>query len=366
MLEFKTIESDRYEKMVDGIHVKHVGMITAQEAFDQLKEHLKKVGLLPDEYFLVSHNINAETELPVFTDAICHTKWGGNEGVYIDIDLKYFDDFDETLPNNERQAHFFHLATGKTLGANGDDFLRMSRIAAECSMMLNGRGSIVRVSENVYENTHLTEQEKALVFKALDAMGDKVADTQGFSAGEKYWNLKEKFESISKEEPNEFLKGKSSGFVEVYKLVKAARIPNYNAKALEDIRDKYGYDLYKEALEVVLKEQEVQLYTQMQKAFELLPANFDKDKITPYVFYTYIKEYPDEFPEVPVPTFQQLMSTLNCLKLSFIDDEFIELFNNIQSQHKPSLSSQIQSAEAKSANCSPNTTTPSIEAEPIR
>lgn len=141
MRELKTIESEIYEKAEDGIHIRRVGMIKAQEAFDILENHLKEANLLPDEYFSLYFNA-ADKELPEFNTAVCHTDWGGSEGIYIDIDLVYRE-------NNE--IKMFHFATGKTLDSSGDAFIKMSRIAAECSMMLNGRGSIVRVSENNYE-----------------------------------------------------------------------------------------------------------------------------------------------------------------------------------------------------------------------
>lgn len=41
----------------------------------------------------------------------------------------------------------------------------------------------------------LTNTEMAMVRKALDYYGDMVADGQGYSAGEKYWNLINKFYS---------------------------------------------------------------------------------------------------------------------------------------------------------------------------
>lgn len=353
MVEIKTIESDRYEKAEDGIHVKYVGMIKAQDAFDQLKAHLEKVGLLPDEYFnLNDWKWKGETELPCYIRASCDVNWGGSEGIYLDISL---------LHRENNEIKYFSFATGKTLGETGDDFLRMSRIAAECSMMLNGRGSIVRVSESAYDNIQLTTEEKGLIAKALDFAGDRVADTQGYSAGEKFWELKEKFKPIANEEPNEFLKGKSSAFVEVYNLVKEAHSP-YDGKALSDIYETYGYDLYKEVLDVLVKEEAAQLYTRMQKAYEDdLPEDIAKDKLTPDGFYDFICNHADsEFPYC-----QELKSTLDRLNLSFADDEFIEIFDNIQNQYnqyKPSLSSQIQSAELKSSN----TTIPNKETEPTR
>ena len=355
MVEIKTIETDRYENMDDGIHVKHVGMIKAQDAFDQLKAHLEKVGLLPDEYFdSNAWSWKGEQELPNYIRASCDVNWGGSEGIYFDISLLYRE-------NNEIKR--FNLATGKTLGETGDDYLKMSRIAAECSMMLNGRGSLVRVSENAYENNRFTEQEKRLIAKALDALGDRVADTEGYSAGEEYWSLAKRFEPKSKEESNEFLKGKSAGFVEVYKLVKEARLSNpVNTKALNDIECNYGNDLYKEVLDVVLKEQSANLYSQMQKSFNALPVHLNKSKITPYIFYETVNVHA-KLNESP---FKELKSSFEALKLSFTDDEFIEMFNDIQSPHKPSLASQIQAAEAKTANNSSDTKSPSKETEPTR
>ncbi len=355
LVEIKTIEVDKWVPSEKKGMVKHAGMISPQEAFEQLKAHLEKVGLLPDEYFnLNDWKWKSETELPDYIRASCDVNWGGSEGIYLDISL---------LHKENNEIKYFPFATGKTLDRSGDAFLRMSRIAAECSMMLNGRGSIVKVSENAYDNLQLSVKEKELVVKALDAMGDRVADTEGYSSGEKYWDLKEKFETGSKEASNEFLKGKSSGFVEVYKLVKAARIPNYNAKALDDIRDKYGYDLYKEALDVVLKEQHGKLFAQMQKAFENdLPDNISKEKMTPYGFYDFIHNHADS----TFPSCQALKSTLDSLKLSFIDDEFIEMFDKIQSEHNPSLASKIQAAEVKSTNNSQNSKIPEKGSEPIR
>lgn len=140
MREIKTIEVDRWEPSEKKGMVKHVGMISPQEAFDVLETHLKSVGLLPDEYFLSGARLWGDLhELPDYFRADCSVNWGGSEGIYLDIDLRYYDE--------EQNLCFLHLATGKTLGETGDDFLRMSRIAAECSMLLNGRGEIVRFYE---------------------------------------------------------------------------------------------------------------------------------------------------------------------------------------------------------------------------
>ena len=167
MREIKTIASDRYEKMENGL-LKHVGMITGKEAFNQLKKHLEEVGLLPDEYFIPTYfQKNMDEELPAFRSAICHTDWGGNEGIYVDIELMY-------IENRNRKFH--HFATGKTLDESGEAFLRMSRIAAECSIMLNGRGEIVRVPESSYENSSTLDAVKTPLSVQLESAAARVPD----------------------------------------------------------------------------------------------------------------------------------------------------------------------------------------------
>lgn len=147
--EFRTLETQIYAPVGDGIHVKLVGMMKAEDAFKALEHHLESVGLLPDEYFLPGMFKKGE-ELPNYYEAICNTNWGGNEGIYLDISLIYRED-------HKRDFKFYKFATGKTLGSSGDDFVLMGRIAAECSMMLNGYGALVRVNETKAERERRIE-----------------------------------------------------------------------------------------------------------------------------------------------------------------------------------------------------------------
>ena len=126
-----SIELDRWSEPDEKHRVKHLGMIKAQDAFDKLEAHLKSKDMLPDDYFLFSpENFNnGAGELPAYMTAVCHTNFGDSEGIYIDI----------VLESDKRRTHF---ATGKTLAEDADAFFRMSRIAAECSLMLSGRGSV--------------------------------------------------------------------------------------------------------------------------------------------------------------------------------------------------------------------------------
>ena len=161
-------------------------MMKAEDAFNALKKHLESVGLLPDEYFSAGL-YNKKQELPKYYEAICNTNWGGNEGIYIDISLMYRE-------NDRGDFKFFKLATGKTLGSSGDDFILMARIAAECSMMLNGFGAIVKVTETKEERERriescvnmvcnyrdFTDEQKA-VFRSGLVQGLSVEDVKTYA-----------------------------------------------------------------------------------------------------------------------------------------------------------------------------------------
>lgn len=138
MRETKTLTVDIYEKRENG-SVYRVGMISPQEAFDTLKKHLEKENLLPDEYFIPCKGWHGAAQLPNYEKAICEVEYGVSEGIYLNIFMVYED-------GNE-QKKWFPFATGKTLDESGDSYLKMSRIGAECSMMLNGRGETVRFKE---------------------------------------------------------------------------------------------------------------------------------------------------------------------------------------------------------------------------
>lgn len=58
---------------------------------------------------------------------------------------------------------------------------------------------IVIRSENDEVSPKLTRKEKKMVKKALDYYGDILADTIGYSAGEKYWDLINKFQNKRKD-----------------------------------------------------------------------------------------------------------------------------------------------------------------------
>lgn len=170
MRELHTIEVDKWMPSEKKGMVKHAGMISPYDAFTELRKHLENVDLMPEEYFSMNpwswKEKGFDEELPDYIRAECSVHWGGSEGIYMDIALLYRD----------KQNHLARLdfATGKTLGSSGDDFLRMSRIAAECSMMLNGRGEIVRFYDD----------ERAFSSKDKGNREDSLQDKIAFAAAQ--------------------------------------------------------------------------------------------------------------------------------------------------------------------------------------
>lgn len=155
MEKIKTLELDRWSEPDEKWRVQHIGMANAKKTFEELKTHLTINGLLPDEYFLFSDELAGE--LPEFEQALCIPKFGASEGIYLDISLACRD--------KDGKRCFQNFATGKTLGETADDYYRMFRIAAECSLMLNGRGQ-------AYERNNvdivLTEKEADAVAGVVD------------------------------------------------------------------------------------------------------------------------------------------------------------------------------------------------------
>lgn len=154
--KLKTIEIDKYEPIPDKPgRCRAIGQAGKQEIFEQLKDHLKYVGMLPDEYFLLS------TQQPEFIpenwrEFTCNVSYGGSEGIYLDILLNTPDGFQNFI-------------TGKTLSEDVESFLDMSRIAAECNLMLNGNGSLVELPQDISEYLeYISENEDKEDFSEME------------------------------------------------------------------------------------------------------------------------------------------------------------------------------------------------------
>lgn len=147
----KTIEIDKHEP----IHEKSetsciVDQASSQEVFDQLKDHLEYLGMLPDDYFRLS--MSGSERIPEnWRDFNSVVSFGGSDGIYLDIYLN-------TVEGTQK------FAAGKTLNESTESFIWISRIAAECNLMLNGNGCemfLPKDVEKVVEDIRQAEAEAA-------------------------------------------------------------------------------------------------------------------------------------------------------------------------------------------------------------
>ena len=76
--------------------------------------------------------------MPYFGYARCNVDFCEHDGVYMSLELV-------SLANNEWKGRTFVIAG--ISGSTVDDYLRMCRIAAECTLMFNGRGQEMTLSE---------------------------------------------------------------------------------------------------------------------------------------------------------------------------------------------------------------------------
>lgn len=104
-------------------YVTKKGPRKVREVFSELKAALESVGLLPDEYFILDSDFADENmDCPEFCDVICYAQWGGNEGIYLEMDIVYLNDQDNAYVRK-------NFATGKTLAEDGKSYDRMQYIA---------------------------------------------------------------------------------------------------------------------------------------------------------------------------------------------------------------------------------------------
>ena len=109
----KRIELSIWEPVPDKPgRVQEVGMRTAQEVFEELRHRLESTGYLPDEYFLMDSEWNDGKKIPKDADIFCATDYGGSEGIYLDVYLKWYEN-DKSITKS--------FATGKTLGESESD-----------------------------------------------------------------------------------------------------------------------------------------------------------------------------------------------------------------------------------------------------
>ncbi|OCN03304.1 hypothetical protein A7X67_13195 [Clostridium sp. W14A] len=163
-----TIDFDKWEPNPDKPGtIRRVGQRTAQEVFAELQYRLRSTGYLPDEYFLMDGDWENGKEIPRDAGFICSVDYGGSEGVYLDVYLKWYDEQNQKSITKK-------FITGKTLGETGSDLDRMYLIASAITKAFNGDGGsharYIRLGEAESPNgmvMHLNQKERRLLIDSL-------------------------------------------------------------------------------------------------------------------------------------------------------------------------------------------------------
>ncbi len=163
------IELERWEPSeTDPRKLEYVGQPTAQAVFEELKHRLESMGYLPDEYFLMDDYWKDGREIPKEADIFCAADYGGSEGVYLGVYLKWYDE-------DQKKSVTKSFITGKTLGESGSDLDRMFLISSAITKAFHGdRTAHARYvkSGGAEEDAggsvvHLSQQEQKVIIEAL-------------------------------------------------------------------------------------------------------------------------------------------------------------------------------------------------------
>ncbi len=175
------IELERWTPSeADPRKLEYAGQPVAQEVFEELKHRLEGMGYLPDEYFLMDDHWRDGREIPKDADIFCTTDYGASEGVYLDVYLKWYDE-------SQKRSITQKLATGKTLGENGNDLDRMFLTASAITKAFHGDHATharhMKIG-GVEEDTggtvvHLSQQEQKAVIEALMEQRERQEQAMG-------------------------------------------------------------------------------------------------------------------------------------------------------------------------------------------
>ena len=172
----KPIELARWKPSAnDPKKMEYDGQRAAQEVFEELRDRLKDVGYLPDEYFLLDPEWEDGREIPKGADVFCTTDYGDSEGVYLDVYLKWHKEDGSPVTKS--------FITGKTLGESGVDLDKMFLISSAITKAFHGDGSeytqYLKLKDpelNTGAIVHLSREEQLVLVKALTAQREQLVE----------------------------------------------------------------------------------------------------------------------------------------------------------------------------------------------
>ena len=171
----ETIKLEKWESSPkNSRQMEYKGQYTAQEVFEELKHRLDSMGYLPDEYFLLDRAWEDGREIPRNADIFCTTDYGGSEGIYLDVYLKWYEDGAPITKS---------FITGKTLGESGADLDRMFLISSAITKAFHGDGGTYARYRKLGEQPepedmilHLNPSEQRLFINALVEQRERLVE----------------------------------------------------------------------------------------------------------------------------------------------------------------------------------------------
>ena len=141
---------------------------SAQEVFEELKHRLESQGYLPDEYFLLDYEWENGRKIPENAGIFCTTDYGGSEGVYLDVYLKWYEGGEPVTKG---------FITGKTLGESGNDLDRMFLISSAITKAFHGdHATHARSMQIGGVVVHLSTEEQRTIISALVEQRERQED----------------------------------------------------------------------------------------------------------------------------------------------------------------------------------------------
>ena len=149
-------------------YLKYAGQRKAKDVFEELKNYLEKIKLLPEEYFSLNFKL-AEKEFPQYYRLAAYANYGSSEGIYLDIDLY--------TEGEDGKVEIIHFATGKTLSTADYAMNRMYRAACETIKVFGGQGKVypryVKVEE---KGVPLSENDYSVIINSLIHLRNTLKD----------------------------------------------------------------------------------------------------------------------------------------------------------------------------------------------
>ncbi len=168
MINVKPIDFSVWEPTEDDPrYSRRVGQRSAKEVFKELEQRLDSMGMLPDEYLCLAPEWEDGRAVPEGADIFVTTDYGGNEGIYLDAYLKWYEDGKPVTQS---------FLTGKTLGESGADLDRMFLISSAITKAFHGYG---RQPDNGIVLWLSAEEKKEIIDALVEKRERMLSQTDG-------------------------------------------------------------------------------------------------------------------------------------------------------------------------------------------